>query len=124
MSKKKANTPSRRTIRNRAYRYLKQKQAQKGLIKKTTASLPNHKCIWKSPEEEQQARQEAIEAQIKILRPLLPTLLKRFSCIEDPRRPGSVKHKLTVLLLLGIVFFVYQIGSRREGNRTMSIMEP
>lgn len=120
MSKKKVNTPSRWTRRNSAYREFRQKQAEKGLIKIKAPSLPNHKCTWKSLAEEQQARQEAIEAQIKALRPLLPTLLSRFSRIEDPRRPGSVKHKLTVLLLLGIVFFVYQMGSRREGNRTMS----
>ncbi|GAB6171488.1 hypothetical protein JCM15765_09660 [Paradesulfitobacterium aromaticivorans] len=40
--------------------------------------------------------------------------------IEDPRRPGSVKHKLTVVLLYGLLLFVYQIGSRREANRIMT----
>ena len=32
-----------------------------------------------------------------------------------------IRHKLTVLLLYGILMFVYQMASRREANREMSL---
>lgn len=50
----------------------------------------------------------------------LPALLKRLARIPDPRNPKKSKHKLTVLMLYGILTFVYQMSSRREANRTMT----
>ena len=50
----------------------------------------------------------------------LPALFKRLSKIPDPRNPKKSKHKLTVLLLYGILTFVYQMSSRREANRKMT----
>lgn len=50
----------------------------------------------------------------------LPALLKRLARIPDPRNPKKSKHKLTVLLLYGILTFVYQMSSRREANRVMT----
>jgi hypothetical protein len=46
--------------------------------------------------------------------------LERLSKIPDYRNPKKVKHKLTVVLIYGILIFVYQMASRREANRTMS----
>ena len=57
-------------------------------------------------EAEQQARQEAVEEQLKVYRSLLPTLLKRLGKIRDPRNPKTLRHKLTVLILYGILAFV------------------
>jgi hypothetical protein len=71
-------------------------------------------------EAEQQARQEAVEEQLKVYRSLLPTLLKRLGKIRDPRNPKTLRHKLTVLILYGILAFVFQMASRREANRQMS----
>jgi hypothetical protein len=51
---------------------------------------------------------------------MLPSLLKKLDRIKDPRNPNQIKHKITVLLLYGMIMFVYQMGSRRETNRTMS----
>lgn len=51
---------------------------------------------------------------------MLPALLKKLSCIPDLRQPGKVKHKMTVLMAYGILFFVLQMSSRREANREMS----
>ena len=40
--------------------------------------------------------------------------------IPDPRQPKKIKHKLTVVLLYGLLSFVFQMGSRREANRELS----
>lgn len=50
----------------------------------------------------------------------LPVLLKKLARIPDPRNPKKSKHKLTVLMLYGILTFVYQMSSRREANRIMT----
>ncbi len=45
---------------------------------------------------------------------------KELSKIPDPRQPKKVKHKLTVVLLYGLLSFVLQMASRREANRELS----
>lgn len=50
----------------------------------------------------------------------LPNLLERLSKIPDYRNPKKVKHKMTVVLIYGILMFVYQMASRREANREMT----
>jgi len=47
--------------------------------------------------------------------------LKRLGKIKDPRNPKAIKHKLAVLLMYGILAFVFQMSSRREANRRMSL---
>jgi hypothetical protein len=83
-------------------------------------TLPNRKCSYASVEEEREARQEALEAQLNAWKTLLPSLFERFARIRDPRRPKSIRHKLTVLLVFGLLLFVYQFSSRREANRELS----
>ncbi len=83
-------------------------------------TLPNRKCSYQSVEEEREARQKAVEAALDAWRALLPGLLDKFSRIGDPRRPGSVRHKLTVLMVFGMLLFAYQFTSRREANRELS----
>jgi hypothetical protein len=46
--------------------------------------------------------------------------MERLSKIRDVRNPKKLKHKLTVLLIYGVLTFVYQQTSRREANRTMT----
>jgi hypothetical protein len=55
-----------------------------------------------------------------VFRTLLPKLLKELSKIPNPRQPKKVKHKLTVVLLYGLLSFVLQMASRREANRELS----
>lgn len=97
---------------------LRVKQRAKGLPFK--ASIPNHKCPYDSVEEEKQARHDATTEQVRVFRAKLPILLERLSKIQDPRNPEKVKHKLTVLMIYGILSFVFQMASRREANREMS----
>ncbi|NSW92478.1 MAG: transposase family protein, partial [Firmicutes bacterium] len=83
-------------------------------------SIPNRLSDLTTPEEEKEECQETVEATLKVYRQLLPGLLCRLKHIEDPRNPVKIKHKLTVLMVYGILFFVYQVSSRREANREMS----
>ena len=53
---------------------------------------------------------------ILIMRQMLPILLRRLGKIPDPRNPNKLKHRLTVLMLYGLLVFVFQYGSRRAAN--------
>ncbi len=57
---------------------------------------------------------------MRILRRELPRLLERLEKIPDLRNPRRCRHKLTVLLLYGLLMFVFQFASRREVNREMT----
>jgi len=57
---------------------------------------------------------------ILIMRQMLPVLLGRLRKIPDPRNPKKTKHQLTVLMLYGILVFVFQYGSRRAANREIT----
>ncbi len=70
--------------------------------------------------QEQQAREQAVTGQLRILRRELPALLARLENIPEPRKPRKCRHKLTVLLLYGLLMFVFQFASRREVNREMT----
>ena len=54
------------------------------------------------------------------MRRMLPVLLKRLRKIPDPRNPKKTKHKLTVLMLYGMLVFVFQYGSRRAANAELT----
>src|SRR6266699_1225903 len=105
----------------KAARALRERQAAQGLEPRQKATIGNGICEWKTVEEEKQARQETAEEQLRVYRSVLPQLLKRLAKIPDPRNPLLIRHKLTVLLLSGILMFVYQMTSRREANREMSL---
>jgi len=51
---------------------------------------------------------------------MLPTLLKRFAKIADPRNPKKLKHRLTLLMIYGLLVFVFQYSSRRAANREIT----
>ena len=51
---------------------------------------------------------------------MLPGLLLKLKKIKDPRQPLKIKHKITVLMIYGILLFVYQVGSRRTANKELS----
>jgi len=50
-----------------------------------------------------------------------PLLLKQLSKIKDPRNLKKTKHKKTVLLIYGILMFVFNVASRREADRKMTL---
>jgi len=107
--------------RREAQRQLRQQQKADGLTPFPTTTTANAKSEWTTLAEEKQARQEAVEEQLRVYRNILPILLKRFEKIPDPRNPKTIKHKSTVLMVYGILAFVFQMGSRREANREMTM---
>ncbi len=105
--------------RREAQRCLRAAQAQAGVVPLRRASISNRLCPY--PEaDEQGAREEAVAGQLGVFRQLLPKLLKDLGHIPDPRQPKKVKHKLTGVLLYGLLSFVLQMTSRREANRELS----
>lgn len=88
--------------------------------KKKKASQPNSKCKQKTSEEEMAERQEKVEKATVIYRQMLPELLNKLSRIKDPRQPQKIEHKIKTLMAYGILFFVYQTGSRRDANKKLS----
>lgn len=84
------------------------------------ATLPNCKCAYASSAGEESERQAALAAQLPVWRANLPIFLEKFSRIPDPRRPGSIRHKLTVLLTFALFLFVFAYSSRREANRELT----
>ena len=83
-------------------------------------NIGNRKCPHETVEAEKADRQASVEAELKVHRKLLPILLARLSKIKDPRQPGKIKHSMQVLMLYGILMFVYQQSSLRNANKEMS----
>jgi len=104
----------------RAQRELRRQEKAQGVVAPPRMLIPNGTSQFANVQDEQEARQDATIDQVRIFRSQLPTLLKRLSRIEDLRDPKKIKHKLTVLLLYGILTFVFQKASRREANRTVT----
>ncbi len=83
-------------------------------------AIANRKRGYEKPEDEKLDRQTSVEAALKVYQRTLPILLKRLSKINDPRQPKKLKHSLTVLMIYGILMFVYQQFSLRNANKEMS----
>lgn len=91
--------------------------ARPPLRARSSGTLPNSKVPYDTPEAEQAARESAADAQIRVWRQHLPVLFQKLIRIRDPRRPGSVRHQVTVVVFYGLLLFVFQYASRREANR-------
>lgn len=120
MSASVSTVKIKRKARRRKQRDLRKSQVKQGTGKPAKQTLPNRNCRWKTPEVETTARQEATENTLHAFRRVLPGLLCDLAKIPDPRNSLKVKHKLTVLLLYGILAFVFQFTSRREAGKEMS----
>ena len=121
------NHPDQHTInqmkegKNLTQAALQEKQSQEKLGRTPQIAQKNSTCGYKSVEEEFLARNEIATNQIKIIKSQLPGLLKQLSKIKDPRNPRKSKYKLTVLMIYGIFMFVFNMTSRREADREMTM---
>lgn len=88
-----------------------------------TASVPNRKADEKTVEQELENRANTALEQINIMRTLLATIVKQVANIPDKRNAKTIKHKLSTLMLYGILCFVFQMSSRREANRQMTTQQ-
>ena len=99
--------------KKRQQRLLRRQQREAGLIPHAAPTPSNSKSRFQSIEQEGAARTDAVSGLISILRQMLPVLLGRLEKIPDPRNPNKLKHRITVLMLYGLLVFVCQYGSRR-----------
>ena len=106
--------------RRNAQQNLQAANLQQQLIPRKKPTYSNRKVSYESVEEECLDRNDAVVEQMKIIRDLLPTLLAKFAKVKDHRNPKKIKHKLSVLMLYGILCFIFLIPSRREANRKMT----
>lgn len=67
-----------------------------------------------------EARHQTGAEVLKVYKKILPDLLKDLSKIEDPRNTQKTDHSFTMLMLYGILMFVFHMGSKRQANRKMS----
>jgi len=110
----------RRRVRRARQRELGRRQQARGQGPLSAPALPNRMNEYASVEEERERRQDAATEHLRIMRGQLPVLLGRLAKIPDPRNPEKIKHKMTMVLLYGILMFVYQMGSRREANQKLT----
>jgi hypothetical protein len=109
-----------RSRRRQEQRKLSRSQEAAGIRKASHTTRPNRTSPYESVEQEEQARTEAVIEHARLIREKLPTLLKELSRIPDPRKPLLVRHKLSTLMVYGILMFVLQTGSRRKSNEKLS----
>jgi len=109
-----------RKEKKRVEKSLREELIVKGFTPRSHATITNHKCSYKSVEEECTARNDALSDQMQIMRSRFPLLLSRLSKIEDPRNPKKIKYQLTVLMIYGILTFIFHMSSCREANREMT----
>jgi hypothetical protein len=122
MSKPVQPTPDafKRYERRRLHREKREHQKGQGEQYPPTFTLPNRKSDLKTVEEEKAAVQRITEEKWKVYGQLLPGLLKKLARIPDPRKPKKIKHQMSIVMLYGILMFVFQMSSRRETNQEMT----
>jgi 3-methyladenine DNA glycosylase/8-oxoguanine DNA glycosylase len=75
--------------------------------KKKKPAIPNRLSPFTTSEEELKDRQETVEKAVKVYYRMLSDLLPKLSRIQDPRKPGKIKHKMKVLIIYGILMSMY-----------------
>ena len=110
-----------KALRRKKQRIIRDKVKETGskIILRTKVS--NRKNPLKTVEEEQKDREDVTKAQIEAWTALLPGIIKKLSFIPDPRRPKSVKHKVNVLMIYGLLMFLFRLKSRRSANEHGSV---
>ena len=107
-------------LRLKAQTELRRKQAIEGLSGTRRITADNTKSEYMTYSEEKGARQEAAKDYLKVLQRGLPGLLIRLSKVKDYRNPKKIKHKVGVILLFCIFWFVFQKSSRRQANEELT----
>jgi hypothetical protein len=124
--RKASRRPNREEIKEQKRQYkkaqkkLRQEEKAMGLQSPSHSTISNCKSRFESVEEETHTRNEVVEGHLRIFRSQLPILLKRMAKMEDPRNPKKIKHKMSTLMIYGILTFVFQMSSCREANREMT----
>jgi len=116
----RSNARQMKRRRREAQRKVRRRQEAEGMSTASHPTRPNRTSVYETVEEEEQGRIEAVVEHARVLREQLPRLLAELSQIRDPRNPLMLKHKLTTLMVYGILMFVLHSGSRRTTNEKLS----
>ena len=111
---------SRRKKRKAAQKSLRASKKAEMMKPRSHTTRPNRTSSYETVEEEKQARTEATIEHARIIRAKLPILLRELAEIPDPRNPLMITHKLTCLMIYGILMFVLHMGSRRKANEKLT----
>jgi hypothetical protein len=84
------------------------------------ATRAHAKRVPQSVAEERSERQTVTAQQLAIYRGHLPGLRRRLSRIADPRNPKKTKHRMAVVMAMGLLSFVFQKASRRQANQELT----
>lgn len=106
--------------RRAVQRAFRASQKASGLKPRSHTTRPNRSSTYETVEQEKAARTEAALEHARVIRSKLPVLLRKLSQIPDPRNPLQITHKLTCVMIYGILMFVLQTGSRRKTNETLT----
>ncbi len=107
--------------RKAAQKALRAKQRAEGMTIPTKSSIPNRKSQYDNVEEEQEVRELAATEHARVFQSQLPGILKTVSKIKDLRNPKKIKYKMDLLIMYGILMFVFQMASRREANKEITL---
>ena len=118
------NTPLRgEKLRQKRYEHhcqIRQKINETGSQISHRTQAQNKKSAHQTIEEEQAFRGELLADQLRTWRSILPELIKQFNKVPDYRNPSYVKHKIAVLMMYGLLAFIFRLSSRREMNRELT----
>ncbi|GFO76568.1 hypothetical protein BPLS_P4434 [Bathymodiolus platifrons methanotrophic gill symbiont] len=64
------------------------------------SGVSNKVSDLKTIEDEREAREDSLDAQLQVFRRLLPVWLKQLSSLNDPRQAKKIKHKLNAGLMI------------------------
>ena len=106
--------------RRAAQAVLREKQAREGFCNIKSPTPDNSKCPYKTEAEEIEARKETARDYLKVMQKTLPNILERLSKVKDYRDAKKVKHKVAVILLFGIFWFILHKTSRRQANEELT----
>ena len=109
-----------RKQRKAAQKFLRTSKKAEMMKPRSHTTRPNRTCSYETVEEEKEARTEATIEHARIIRAKLPILLRELAEIPDPRNPIMITHKLTCLMIYGILMFVLHMGSRRKANEKLT----
>lgn len=88
----------------------------KGNLSEARTDLANIKFPATTVDEERDILLAPLSAEIECWRKILPGLVADFEKIKDPRNPNSIKHSITVIMIYGLLLFLFRMGSRKELN--------
>lgn len=102
------------------YQQIAQSTAPQQALIHPRTQAHNRKSPYKNRKEEGDFRSDVVGEQIRVWRSLLPSLIRKFARIPDPRRAKSVSHKIAVVMMFGLLAFIFRLTSRREMNRELT----